>query len=466
MLHLEQILSSVSTLSSGQSEALNQAIEWYQSKPEQPYILRGYAGTGKTYVVHIIIKVLQRVFQVESEDKSLKTAICAPTHKARAVLEASAYNTGLKNVHIATLHSLLHVMPGEYDQNGKQKLIPNKWTREPHYRTFNLVVVDEASMIGTELYNMIPYDRIPTIFMGDPAQLPPIEDELDESPVFSLPTGIELMQVMRYEGAIASYVTALRNNITSQFPPRLYSAGNITKMKPEAWQDELISRFQDVDLDQDPNNIRVLAWTNKRVETINKTIRSAIYGEDAEPFVEGEILMAKDVIITRDDENNDRKTIVMYSCQECVIINVKPGSVRMMTTGAYIDIYTLKIETDTGKEASLLIVHPDSWNYMKDYLKDFRTSILREPPENRGKRWQQWYEILEIYNLAFHSGNMMHRLQYAYALTVHQSQGSTFKNVFVDTVNIFGCRQNKLRNQLLYVAYSRASENLYISSKF
>ncbi len=55
---------------------------------------------------------------------------------------------------------------------------------------------------------------------------------------------------------------------------------------------------------------------------------------------------------------------------------------------------------------------------------------------------------------------------YGYAITVHQSQGGTFTNCFVDTSNIFGCRDNVMRNKLLYVAYSRASQQLYCYSKW
>jgi exodeoxyribonuclease-5 len=467
------------SLSSDQRLAVILAYEWFTSSPKEPFVLRGFAGTGKTFCVHRIIQLLQKVVKLKQaqddyedkdiEVKELRVALCAPTHKARAVLETSASSAGLQNVSVSTLHSLLHVMPGDYDEQGKRKLVPNTWTNEPHYRSFDLVVIDEGSMIGTELYELILRQKIPTILMGDPAQLPPIEDALPESPIFGLPVRIELTQVMRYQGAIAEYVTALRNNIDKQFPPRLYTKDNITKMQPVEWQQELIAQFQKMysqDTRPNPNSKRVLAWTNKRVEAINKAIRDAIYGSDADPFVEGEILMAKDALLKWVDPHSEKKAIIMHSCQECKILSIKPGSVKMMLTGTPIDVFTLEVETDTGRELELTMIHPDSWDFMKRYLNEFRKSILtKSDSQEKKKMWRQWYEMLEIYNLAFHGNALMHRLQYAYALTVHQSQGSTFNHVFVDTANIFGCQQNKLRNQLLYVAYSRASEHLYVSSR-
>ncbi|MBW4634290.1 MAG: AAA family ATPase [Iphinoe sp. HA4291-MV1] len=491
---LEILGDAANSLSSDQLQAVILAHDWFTSNPREPFILRGFAGTGKTFCVHRIIQMLQKVFvkrQVDSalveddeydeydddcfdskdekvEIKELRVALCAPTHKARAVLETSAHEASLKNVSVSTLHSLLHVMPGDYDEHGKRKLIPNTWTNELHYRSFDLVIIDEASMVGVELYELISRQVTPTMLMGDPAQLPPVEDALPESPVFSLPVGIELTQVMRYEGAIAEYVTQLRNNIDKQFPPRLYTKGNITKMQPDDWLQELINRFQRMYSEEkrpNPNHLRALAWTNKRVEVINKIVRDDLYGWNSDPFVSGEILMAKDAILKWVDQR-EKKSIVMHSCQECEVISVKPGNIRMMFTGTPIDIFSLEVQTDTGKEIELVMIHPDNWDYMKAYLLDFRKSITKKDDlQEKKKLWRQWYEMLELYNLSFHGNAMMHRLQYAYALTVHQSQGSTFNNVFVDTANIFGCRENRLRNQLLYVAYSRASEHLYVSSK-
>ncbi|MBD0261179.1 MAG: AAA family ATPase [Tolypothrix sp. Co-bin9] len=166
-------------------------MAWFND-PDSPFVLRGYAGTGKTFCAQRIIKALQ---------PNGKVAICAPTHKAVHVLRRMAQEYDLKDVYIATLHSLLHIMPGEYDALGRQKLKANEWSKEPWFHEFALVVIDEASMVDSELMVLIEEQEVPTLFMGDPAQLPPINET--ESPVFQIPAGYELTQVMRYEGAIA-----------------------------------------------------------------------------------------------------------------------------------------------------------------------------------------------------------------------------------------------------------------------
>ena len=82
----------------------------------------------------------------------------------------------------------------------------------------------------------------------------------------------------------------------------------------------------------------------------------------------------------------------------------------------------------------------------------------------RSGYWKRWYEICEAINVEFRASKMLSRLQYAYAITIHQSQGSTIKNTFVDTINIKTCRQPKLAGQLLYTAGTRASDRLYVLS--
>ena len=133
-------------LSVQQREAFDLAIAWHNSKPDSPFVLSGYAGTGKTFCAQRIIKGVQL-------SGATKVAVCAPTHKAVHVLRRMAQESKV-SVHITTLHALLHVMPGDYDAEGRQLLKPNLWSREPFYNDFGLVVIDEASMIDTELMQL------------------------------------------------------------------------------------------------------------------------------------------------------------------------------------------------------------------------------------------------------------------------------------------------------------------------
>jgi exodeoxyribonuclease-5 len=461
---VKQINQLKADLSDQQKEAFDLAIAWFND-PDSPFVLRGYAGTGKTFCAQRIIKALQ---------PNGKVAICAPTHKAVHVLRRMAQEYDLKDVYIATLHSLLHIMPGEYDALGRQKLKANEWSKEPWFHEFALVVIDEASMVDSELMVLIEEQEVPTLFMGDPAQLPPINET--ESPVFQIPAGYELTQVMRYEGAIAQWVTALRQDLGSQFPPRLKTEGNITKSQKEEWESRLILAFTTAD-PEDPFAVRSLAWTNQRASVINNMLRQSIMGVgEEEPFVKGERLVAKEpIFLSQGDEyiNSDgvrvrisdpkRKFIFMQSCAECTVKEVRVGTAGFARERFY--CYYLDIESDLETQTTLTCIHPDSWNYAKEFVRKWKSDILEMPARDRKSEWANFYGFLEKFNLVAGRA-LMSRLQYAYCQTIHQSQGGTFKEVFLDLPSVFGCRDVKLRNQLVYVGGSRASEHLYVFSKF
>ena len=152
----ETINNLKADLSPQQKEAFDACIAWFKD-PDSPFVLRGYAGTGKTFCAQRIIKALQ---------PKGKIAICAPTHKAVHVLRRMAQEYELNNVYITTLHSLLHVMPGDYDAEGRQQLKDNLWSREPWYKDFVLVVIDEASMVDSVLMDLVESKEVPTLFTG------------------------------------------------------------------------------------------------------------------------------------------------------------------------------------------------------------------------------------------------------------------------------------------------------------
>lgn len=449
-----------------QLQAFDLTHEWFFNQPDKPFVLTGFGGSGKSFVVQRIVHSIREMW---GDDRRLRVALVSPTHKATRVLMRFAEQAGLNNMHIGTLHSLLHVMPGKADENGKTKLEINSYSQEPHYREFGLVVVDEASMIGEELLSFVPSD-VPTIFMGDRAQLAPVEDEVDgepkDSPIFDLPCGISLTQVMRYDGAIANYATAIRQDITAQFSPRVETDGNLTKIRDKTeWEASVIQAFSQIDLQNQPDDVRALAWTNKRVAELNELIHNHFFDTDQE-FCQGERLMAKEPIIRSGDRG--KKQVLMQTCAECTIEKVTPGNGKIKVNGQRLefDSWHLEVTTDLGQGLELATVAQSSWDEVKALIGEFKKSILAcDNRTERKEMWRDYYQVLEYLNLVVKGNALLHRLQYAHALTIHQSQGSTFKHVFVDQSNVWGCRQPKTRNQLLYVSTTRASEHLTIYSK-
>lgn len=153
-------------LTDGQKKGLEIACQRY--KDNKPYtVIAGYAGTGKTTLVHFIIQELGL--------HENQVVFVAYTGKAALVLKQK----GNKNA--MTAHKLLYhseeLPDGTYRHTPRVKL----------EKKYSLVVVDEASMLPQEMIDLLLSHHVHTIFLGDPMQLPPIDSEqtiLDHPHVF------------------------------------------------------------------------------------------------------------------------------------------------------------------------------------------------------------------------------------------------------------------------------------------
>jgi exodeoxyribonuclease-5 len=140
------------TLTPEQTEAVAQIDHWLGFGDRVQYRLGGYAGTGKTTLIKHFL-----------EDSKLNTAVCAFTGKAANVLQR-------KKVPAQTIHSLIY----NVKQEGREITFELKSKNE--LRHIDLIIVDEASMLSTELYKDLRTFEVPILFVGDPGQLEPVGD--------------------------------------------------------------------------------------------------------------------------------------------------------------------------------------------------------------------------------------------------------------------------------------------------
>ena len=453
-------------LNEQQAAAFDGITSWFGDRlGSRQCLLVGYAGTGKTFTVQRIAKEL----------KGKKICFTSPTHKANQVLSQMAHEAGL-SVEVMTIHRLLGLSL-QYDKFGKQRIIQKSDDKSHKY---DFVVLDEGSMVSAELNEFIENMQARYLVMGDPAQLPPIENDETKpsiSPVFDIADRWDLTKVVRYDGAIFRYVTDIRENIgAKRLPFHKFERGVFDKFGSDEWMKNVIDRYQKAHQsdDQDPNGIRALAWTNKRVQEVNSTVRAAIYGADT-PYTHNERLVAKDLIELQHPDGDWRSgyvwatgsnIVLMHSCDECVIKHFRQGVKRVFNTdfeGWYLDVLT-----DLGDRATIFIVDESEKTKVLAVCGGAKKAILDTHLEyrDRAEKWRVWYQGLNELGLKSSGNSFMRKLQYAFALTIHQSQGSTFKCVFADTANVFGCQDPELRNKLLYVQGSRASQELYLLNNF
>ena len=169
-----------------------------------PFVLSGYAGTGKTF---LSTRLLRRV-----EARSLCWTVVAPTHKAVGVLRQHLQQAGLRPTwYPSTLHRLLRL---KLKRQGDREICEETAQTTASLENLGLVLVDEASMVDSGLLEITlrcahPF-RTRLVFVGDPAQLPPVGEP--HSPVFGLGRACraDLSHVVRHQGPVLRLAQGIR----------------------------------------------------------------------------------------------------------------------------------------------------------------------------------------------------------------------------------------------------------------
>jgi len=176
---------------------------------------------------------------------------------------------------------------------------------------------------------------------------------------------------------------------------------------------------------ENPNNIRMLCWTNEQVKKWNFILRESDYGYSPEkPFMVGDIVMANDTCLNGND-------IIMNNSEEGVIANIREHD----------KYYWMEIRKELGGFAYCHVLKKD---YENDYNEELKAYA-------KDKNWSSFWALKKFY----------HDIRHCYSLTCHKSQGSTFTNVAIDIEDLYLNRNIQNRNQLLYVAMTRATDNIW-----
>ena len=153
-------------LTSDQEKAKNLIAEWFLNSDNRMFVLSGYAGTGKTFLIDYIVR------EVLHLKAGTEAVFVTPTGKAATVLIRNGTVAG-------TVHSLIYMRNEDdfdVDENGEivEREILSFTKREKIDEKIRLIVIDEASMIAEDvLRDLLSFD-VKCLFSGDGAQLPPV----------------------------------------------------------------------------------------------------------------------------------------------------------------------------------------------------------------------------------------------------------------------------------------------------
>ena len=418
--------SSAIRLTTHQKEALAGLVARIEMG-ERRLALRGYAGTGKTTLVRFLSQRLA---------KRGTLALAAPTNKAARVLaERSGRPAG-------TIHSLLGLRMTR-DFEGGYRLERTQGLEDLP----DIVILDEASMVDTVLMQHIEEAQsesdLVVLFIGDPAQLPPVNEEA--SP-FERIEGPEMTKIVRQQkgSPIVELATHIRDHIDGESMTlpgaSLYDAaddsGVIVRRDLPSFLSDAVGRFQTAEYLMDSNHCRILAWTNEQVREFNQSVRRSILGADAPEFSEGEWLVLDDAYRATED-----------AAMLAVSSELRIEEARRTQLDGY-EVWLLQTDVDT----ELRVVAMESRPAFEEDLKRRRKKASEAKGKQSTKAWEQYYRHRERYA----------RVAYPFAQTVHKAQGSTFRTALVYLPDLRKNRKTRERNRLLYTAVTRPSHLLVL----
>jgi exodeoxyribonuclease-5 len=445
--------------------------------------LCGYAGTGKTWLLSKIAGwAIARNFEV---------TVAAPTHKAAGVIADKLEANGVFGVEVRTIHSLLGLTLApdyENDTGGRVLCSPEAGKGK---LTRGLVICDEASMVGSVLKEHI--DRTPDsvrwLFVGDLAQLPPVGEgvsELLDDPDATLET------VLR-QGK-GSEITNLATRVRSGDLDMEYDPGREVSHVDTAEEllDAARRTFDSDEYRSDPSHARVLVFRNARRKAINLRMRGLLVGAE-EPYVPGEwlvmyaaftpdksklnLLAEKAKGFTRGTRSYGQAWKDFFRLKESLAGNVltqlhvseevRVTGVTEATVGVggyEFDVYRLTVEDHDGTEYVLPVLTPESAVRHKEAMDakvaeaQEHRAAMAELPERSGP----WLELdakrRAAWGAYFTLEETFAQVDYAYAMTVHKSQGSTFQHAFVDVPDLLS--SGGMQRSILYTAVTRPAKSL------
>lgn len=481
-----KIEQAKSTLNEEQLILFDKLLEFLNDKDHMYFVLEGYAGTGKTYALARFVSIL-----------ATKVALSAPTNKAVKVLADNGELNGL-NVSYATIHKLLALKvtwqpPKKKGERPKQILTRN-FRSEPTVNDYSLLIIDEVSMLNRQLFEMLENEKdndLKIIFMGDPAQIPPI-NEVDSIPL--LPAKRQKYQMLHYTLTKNMRQTDHSNILKVAYAVRdkRFESGDAMaalrrtqddtffySLRDKAeFNETMLSFFISEQFGNDANYAKTIAWTNEMVNYYNSLIREKLFGKANLPrIVKGEKLIA-DTAIIKDG------LILFNTSDELEVMDFEMKTMNVSLPGK-----PRQTELDFGESAASGLV----LSYYKTYVKymtsaklmsDFRDDeeeernvqagryiyidILHESSEQlyqsvmkslakigkETKRWQPYYDMHERFA----------RVKYNYAITAHKAQGSTYQNVFIIEDDIDRNDKYVERNRIKYTAITRPKDKLFILS--
>lgn len=446
--------------------------------------LSGYAGTGKSTIIGIFSKWLDHRIGRGN------IVYTAPIHRANVITKQNN-----PNANVYTLSALFGFTPDTDEAMERESLDLRKLEfrakNQVKYEPGQLIIIDEASMVQDGLYEyiqkIVAKDGVSVIYVGDSAQLRPVKSD-HISKVFTS-DGVPQITLTKVErtgdNPILKEATRLRRGEGLSYQTDINDKGQgvLYTSNDTVINENLKQIISSEEFNADPLHFRVITATNAAAATYNSKIRSLRYGKFAKPFVKGDILMGYSNKLRKPDGSYR-----LINSMDYIVQNVRDTTVKFKTDKGDIEFKAFKLSIrPTGStimdDFHITVIdknEPDSKLFEIVEYKDRLWRMAKEAKQD--KQISKYRDLVQMAfnidnelnitkNLEDNQGRLKIRkaIDYGYAQTVWKSQGSTYSKVLIlsNEIDTFGYGRDvmQLRNELRYVAVSRAKNFVIINSE-
>lgn len=458
-----------------QQNIVFEQIKAFLNSDASVFILRGYAGTGKTTMVKVIADYIEQ---------SRQLIMMAPTGRAARVL---AMKTGHA---AATIHKAIytkaHVEPKKVKDVAESEF---KFVF-PIIQSENggniVAIVDEASMVcshkiehelfmfGTDnlMEDLLTFVRPnfggKVIFVGDPAQLPPVGESVSNAlrAEYFQEKGLkvieaELTEVLRQKGdsVILKNAMMIRDLLKKEKRNQLVFEEQKDDVETVP-SEQFLDKYLNYRKESGRHDSVIICYSNKSANRYNRDIRKAIYGEDV-PLQENDILLITQNNYRLGRMNGEFVPVISIGkrTQQSAPVYAQIGGKKERIV---ITLNFIQVTVPDGNGNPMLCM------LLEDLLTSDKATISID--ENRAlyinfcmrnpglkQDTEAFAEALlndEYYNAI--------RAKYGYAVTGHKCQGGEWGKVFVDYTGRTGLDDDSLR--WAYTATTRAQKTLYVTN--
>ena len=430
----------------------------YDSDPRSAFLLRGYAGTGKTSLVSALIRTLPQL--------RVNSLLLAPTGRAAKVL------SGYSGRQAFTIHKKIYMTAT--DATGQMRTM-----RAVNKHSHTLFIVDEASMIGVEptasrhslLEDLVEFvysgNHCRLMLIGDTAQLPPVgqsESPALDAAYLKASFGLnllsqELTEVVRQQSlsGILANATALRGQIADMQMadeaqlPLFDTADDVVNLNGQDLMEVLNREYSGDGLE----DVVVVTRSNKRANLFNQGIRASVLFREEEVNAGDYLMVVKNNYFWLDSDstigfiaNGDIVEVLsVRHVQELYGFRFADATLRFVD---YPDEQSLdcKIMLSTLYSESPSLTADEQERLYTTVMEDY-ADLPHKADRLRELRQNPYYNALQV--------------KFSYALTCHKTQGGQWRTVIIDQ-GFLPPDQRLDRDYLrwIYTAFTRATGRVYL----